>query len=133
MSSIFTKIIQGELPCFKIHECEHTFSFLALEPIQLGHTLVVPKKEVDHFLDADEESYNAVFRNARLIGKAIHLATQSVRVGTIIQGWEVPHFHYHLVPMYDPSDLTFSKATRRTDIEMQETCDKITTQLKRFL
>ena len=129
MSTIFTKIINGELPCYKIHECEKTFSFLSIDPIQLGHTLVVPKTEVDHFIDCDDESYMAVFKNAKLIATAIKKATNSKRIGTIIQGYEVPHFHYHLIPTFDPSDLSFSKAQRRSDDEMKQIQQQILSYL----
>jgi len=129
MSSIFTKIINGELPCYKIHEDELTITFLTIQPIQLGHTLIVPKKEVNHFIDADDESFQRVFYNAKKIGKAIHKATGCKRVGAAIVGFEVPHFHYHLIPMYDASDLDFKKAKSRTEEEMKDIQNKITSAL----
>ncbi len=110
MASVFTKIIRGELPSYKILENDLVIAFLARESITLGHTLVVPKVEIDHFLDVPEPHYTAVFAAARTVGQAIHLATGSLRVGAIIAGWDVPHFHYHLVPMNGPQDLDFKRA-----------------------
>ncbi len=110
MATLFTRIIRGEIPSYKLHEDEHTYSFLARDAIQPGHLLIVPKVEADHFLDVPEPHYSAVFRNARLLGKALHASTGCRRVGSMIAGWDVPHFHLHVVPMWDPSDLSFSKA-----------------------
>ncbi len=129
MPSIFSKIIAGEIPCYKIHEDELTFSFLSIEPIQLGHTLIVPRVEVDHFLDVSEPAYSRIFQNAKIIGQAIQKATGCKRVGTMIQGWEVPHCHYHLVPMFDPSDLSFAKAKGRSEAEMK----KIQAEIQSYL
>ena len=129
MASLFTKIINGELPSYKIHEDELTYTFLTIEPIQMGHTLIIPKKEVDHFLDADDESYKQVFANSKKIGKAIQKATGCTRVGLSVLGFEVPHFHLHVVPMYDPTDLDFKKGKGRSEEEMKEIQEKIITEL----
>ena len=129
MASIFTRIIRGEIPSYKIHEDEHTYSFVTLDQIQLGHTLIVPKIEVDHFLDVPEPHYSAVFRNAKPIGKAIHQATGSLRVAAAIVGLEVPHFHLHLVPMWDMSDLDFRKAIKRSPEACAEIQKKITEKM----
>ena len=110
MASIFTKIIRGELPCYKVFESELVIAFLARDSIQLGHTLIVPKVEVDHFLDVPEPYYSAVFSAAKPLGRAIQSATGSLRVGTLIAGWDVPHFHFHVVPMNGPEDLDFKRA-----------------------
>ncbi len=110
MSSIFSKIIAGEIHSFKIHEDEHTLAFLARDAIQLGHTLIVPKVEVDYFIDVPEPYYSKIFQNARILAKAIHEATGCKRVGTVIAGWDVPHFHYHLIPMFDYFDLDPKRA-----------------------
>lgn len=125
MSSVFTKIIKGELPCYKIYEDDLTISILTIAPIQLGHTLVIPKEEIDHYLDVPEPAYLRVFQNAQKIGKAIHKATGCTRVGTMIQGWEVPHFHYHVVPMWGPDDLNLTKARSRDESEMKDIWLKI--------
>jgi len=125
MSSIFTKIINGEIPSYKIFEDEYTFVFLDINPIQVGHALVVPKIEVDYFIDVPEPYYTAVFRTAKVVSKAIQEATNCTRVGTIIAGFDVAHFHYHLIPLHDMSDFNFSKAKARTEDEMLEMQEKI--------
>ncbi len=125
MAGIFMKIINGELPSYKIHEDEHTYSFLSIAPVQLGHTLIIPKVEVDYAFDVPEPYYSAVFKMAKHIAPALKKVTDCSRVGTAILGFEVPHFHYHLIPMWKISDLDFSKARERTKEEMQDICDKI--------
>lgn len=129
MTSIFTKIIRGEIPCYKIYEDEHTFAFLARDQIALGHTLIVPKVEVDYFVDVPEPYYSAVFKNAQPISRAIQAATGCKRVGTMVAGFEVPHFHYHLVPIDSIFDLNFSHARVRGQEEMKEIQEKIVKQL----
>ncbi len=120
MASIFTKIINGELPAFKIFEDELTIAILALDQVNLGHTLVIPKMEADSFMDLPEPHYSAVFKNAKMISKAIKKATGCPRVGTIIAGFEVPHFHYHLIPAWSIPELSFSRAKKRTPEEMTD-------------
>lgn len=130
MASIFTKIMNGEIPCYKVFEDEYTFSFLDINPINLGHTLLVPKIEVDYFVDVPEPYYSAVFKNAQILSKAIHSASGCKRVGTIIAGWDVPHFHYHLIPMDKPLDLDFRLGKKREDSEMKLMQEKIINNLK---
>jgi histidine triad (HIT) family protein len=125
MPSIFTRIISGELPCFKVHEDELTFSILALDQVNLGHTLVIPKQETDHWVDVPEKAYLAVATNAKKIASAIKKATDCPRVGVMVAGFEVPHYHLHLIPAWGISDLNFSKAQRRTEAEMKEIQKKI--------
>ncbi len=125
MASIFTKIINGELPCYKIHEDEKTFSFLALDQVNLGHTLVIPKQEVNHWFDVPPDVYTQVGLNAQKIAKAIQLATGAPRVGTIVAGFEVPHYHLHMIPAWSIPELDFRRATRRTAEEMKQIQEKI--------
>ncbi|MBI2522224.1 MAG: HIT family protein [Bdellovibrio sp.] len=129
MPSIFTKIINGEIPCYKIMEDEFTIAFLTIQPIHLGHTLVVPKIEIDHHLDCPEPYYSRVFINAQKIGKAIMKATNCKRIGTCIIGLEVPHFHYHLMPIWSPEDMDFRRAKSRSEKEMKEIREKICSYL----
>ena len=129
MSSIFTKIIHGELPCYKILENDLIISFLTIEPIQLGHSLIIPKKETDHWIDVDDDSYFEVYRQAKIIGLAIQKATNSPRIAQGVVGLEVPHFHLHLIPMWAPDDLDFRKAKSRPDEEMQSIHQKILSYL----
>lgn len=130
MASIFTKIINGELPSYKIHEDDLTISFLALDQINLGHVLVVPKKEVNHWFDVPEADYNRVGNNAQKIGKAIVKATGCKRVLTTAIGFEVPHYHLHLIPAWSMADLSFAKAQRRSEAEMKDIQHKLVEALK---
>ena len=130
MPSIVTKIINGEIPCYKIYEDEHTFAFLARDQINLGHTLIVPKVEIDYFIDVPEPFYSAVFKTAKPIAKAVHDATGCKRVGAIIAGFEVPHFHYHIVPLFELHDLDFKRAVVRSGEEMKSVQEKIIAYLK---
>jgi histidine triad (HIT) family protein len=109
MSTIFSKIIRGEAPCYLIFEDELVFAFLNIRPIQSGHTLVVPKREVDHVLDVAEQDYRAVFAAGQRLGRAIQKATSCRRVAYAVAGFEVPHFHLHLIPAWDISDTSFAK------------------------
>lgn len=128
--SVFTRIIRGELPCYKIHEDELTFSFLALDQVNLGHCLVIPKEEVNHWMDAPDPAYTRVHQNAKKIGQAIRLATGCPRVGQIVAGFEVPHYHLHLIPAWSIPDLDFKRARRHGDEEMRKIQSEILKHLK---
>ena len=108
MSSIFTKIIQGEIPSYKIAEDEGHYAFLDINPNAKGHTLVVPKKEVDKVFDLDEETYTALLRFARRVAKALEKTIPCNRVGMSVVGLEVPHAHVHLIPINRVSDMNFT-------------------------
>lgn len=127
--SIFTKLINGELPSYKIHEDDLTFSFLALDQVNLGHTLVIPKQEVNHWQDVPEKEYLRVAINAQKIAKAIKAATGCPRVGSIVAGFEVPHYHLHLIPAWSIPDLDFKRAKRYSDQELKEIQKKIISHL----
>lgn len=129
MASIFTKIINGELPSYKIHEDELTFSFLALDQVNLGHVLVIPKQEVNHWFDVPEKTYIQVQLNAQKIAKAIKSATNCPRVGVMVAGFEVQHYHVHLIPAWSIPDLDFKRASRRSEAEMKDIQKKIQTAL----
>lgn len=128
--SIFTKIIQGELPCYKIFEDDLTFAFLALDQINPGHTLIVPKREINHWVDVSEADYLRVHQNALKIGNAIHFATKCKRVLTATIGFEVPHFHLHMIPAWSMADLDFKKAKRLTAEEMTKIQQEILKHIK---
>lgn len=108
MASLFTRIIQGEIPCYKIAEDEHCIAFLDIFPLKEGHTLVVPKKEVDHWLDLDPEIQQHLIIFAQRIGKAIQAVTGAERIGLVIAGFEIPHTHIHLIPVNTMNDMNFS-------------------------
>jgi histidine triad (HIT) family protein len=118
--SLFTKIINGELPCYKIFEDELTFSFLALDQVTRGHTLVIPKQEVNHWIDVPPEIYSRLHLNAQKIGKAVHAAMKTPRIITAMVGFEVPHCHLHLIPSNSVADLNFSKGKRLASEEMSQ-------------
>lgn len=123
MPSIFTKIINGDIPCHKIYEDAHTFAFLDIYPVQPGHILIVPKIELDYFVDVPEPYYSAVFQAAKIIAPALQQATNCQRVATMILGYEVPHFHYHLIPSNSLSDVIFAQkiaVTQQDLLSMQE-------------
>ena len=107
MASIFTKIINGELPCYKIVEDDHFIAFLDIDPNVKGHTLCVPKKEVDKLLDLDEETYLGLMQFARKVGLAIEKTLVCNRVGMSVIGLEVPHVHVHLIPLNEMKDMSF--------------------------
>lgn len=130
MASVFTKIIRGELPCYKVFENELVIAFLSIDPIQPGHTLVVPKKEIDHFMDLEDPHYQAVFAAAKPLAQAIRTATGCKRVGLAVQGFEVPHFHLHLIPMWGTEDFDFRRARRLSNEQMQAARDGIVAKLK---
>lgn len=110
MASIFTKIIRGEIPSFRIYENEFVYAMLDIRPVQPGHTLVIPKVEVDYFIDVPEPYYSAVFQAAKIIAPALQKATNTKRVVTTAIGLEVPHFHYHLIPVNKMADFSFALA-----------------------
>ena len=109
METLFTKIIQGEIPCYKIAENEDFFAFLDINPNAKGHTLVVPKKPVDKLFDLDAETYQELFLYARKVAEAIEKVVACDRVGISVIGLEVPHAHVHLIPLNSMQDANFSK------------------------
>lgn len=130
MASIFTKIINGELPSYRVHEDDLTISILALDQVNLGHVIVIPKQEVNHWFEVPPETFTRVGLNAQKIAQAIKKATNCPRVGTITAGFEVPHYHLHLIPAWSIPDLDFKRAKRHSDDEMKKIRDLIMTNLK---
>jgi histidine triad (HIT) family protein len=118
MSTIFSKIIQGQIPCFKIAEDPNYFAFLDINPVAHGHTLVVPKVEVDYVFDLDDGTIGGLMQFARRIARGIDLSLQPVRTGVIVEGLEIPHAHIHLIPMY-PDRKGFSLG-RKVDLSREE-------------
>ena len=109
MPSIFTKIINGDIPCHKIGETTDCFAFLDIAPLRKGHTLVIPKKEVDYFYDLDEATITKVMLFSKKVAKAIEKAFPCNRISVVVAGLEVPHAHVHLIPMNAISDIHFSQ------------------------
>jgi histidine triad (HIT) family protein len=110
MASVFSKIISGEIPSYKIDENDQCVAFLDVSPLTKGHVLVVPKTEVDLLFDLEKSDYEAVHAMAKLVAKAIQKASDCKRVGSAVIGLEVPHAHVHLVPINTIGDLDFTKA-----------------------
>lgn len=107
MATIFTKIINGEIPCYKIAEDDRYFAFLDINPLREGHTLVVPKQETDYIFDLDDENISGMMVFSKKIAAAIKAAIPCARIGVAILGLEVPHAHIHLVPMNSMEDVNF--------------------------
>ncbi len=129
MPTIFTKIIRGEIPCFKLAENDRFFSFLDIRPINPGHALVIPKQEVDYLFDLDPETLGALMQFAQPIAKAIENAVSCKRIGLLVAGLEVPHAHVHLVPITGEGDLTFARAKAADMTQLAELHAKITALL----
>lgn len=120
MATIFTKIINGEVPCYKIAEDENYFAFLDIGPLAKGHTLVIPKKEVDYFFDLDDETMKGISVFAKRVALAIEKTVECKRVGVAVLGLEVPHAHIHLVPIQSEADISFSKPKLKLSAEEME-------------
>ena len=129
MSSIFTKIIKGEIPCYKVAENADFFAFLDVNPNAEGHTLVVPKKEVNKLFDLDEITYNGLFDFSRKVAIALEKAVPCKRVGMSVIGLEVPHVHVHLIPLNTMEDINFKKKIALTTTEFQEIANAIAANL----
>lgn len=125
MPTIFSRIIAGEIPCYKIYEDEYTFAFLDINPYTLGHTLIVPKMEEDHIFNLPEPYYTALFQTAKILAPAIQKATSSVRVSYVVVGLDVPHTHIHLVPTKSIDDLQKTASHKETDEAIKTIQQKI--------
>jgi diadenosine tetraphosphate (Ap4A) HIT family hydrolase len=115
MASVFSRIIAGELPGRFVWRDDEVVAFLSINPITHGHTLVVPRAEVDHWIDLDEATWVRVAAVARLVGQGVQRAFEPRRVGQIVEGSAVPHAHVHVLPLSGPGDLTFANAEANPD------------------
>lgn len=130
MASIFTKIVTGEIPCYKVAETEDCIAFLDILPLAKGHVLVVPKKEVDYYFDLDDELFDKVNALAKRVAHAIKKVVPCDRIGVSVIGLEVPHAHVHLVPINSISDLDFTKnRVKLSEEEFKELATKIAANL----
>jgi histidine triad (HIT) family protein len=129
MASIFTKIINGEIPCYKIAETEDFFAFLDINPNAKGHTLCIPKQEVDKLFDLDEVTYHGLLEFSRQIALAIEKAVPCKRVGMTVIGLEVPHAHVHLIPLNTMEDARFLSKEKLTDQDFKELASAIRSYL----
>jgi histidine triad (HIT) family protein len=130
MASIFTKIIQGEIPCHKVAEDDRFLAFLDINPLSKGHTLVIPKKEVDYIFDLEDTLLSDLVLFAKKISKGIEKVVSCERIGMTVIGLEVPHVHIHLVPINNINDMNFSKPrVAMTREEMATLSDSIASNL----
>lgn len=125
MSSIFTKIINGEIPSYKIAENDDFYAFLDINPNAKGHTLVVPKQEVNKLFDLNEELYNGLMSYSRKIAKALEKTIDCERIGMAVIGLEVPHVHVHLIPLQTMEDIRFVKKEKLTNEEFVAVAEEI--------
>jgi len=126
MSSIFSRISTGEIPCYKIAENDDFLAFLDINPLAKGHTLVIPKEETDYIFDINDNQYKELFLFAKQVGRAIGKAIKCKRVGITVIGLEVPHAHIHLIPINSITDMEFSRPKLSfTSEEFAETAEII--------
>lgn len=125
MASIFTKIVNGEIPCFKIAEDENYLAFLDVNPNSKGHTLCIPKQEINKIFDMEEEHYLGLMKFSRKVAKAIEKVVPCKRIGVAVVGLEVPHVHVHLIPLHDMDDMRFQRKTSLTNEEFESLAKQI--------
>lgn len=131
MATIFTRIINGEIPCHKIAENDEFFAFLDINPIATGHTLVVPKQETDYLFDLDDDLLGRMMVFAKSVAKSLQKAIPCERIGLTVIGLEVPHAHIHLVPIRQESDIYFGKEKKKVSPEeLSLTAETIRTAYK---
>ena len=129
MASIFTKIVNGEIPCYKVAETDDFLAFLDVNPNTKGHTLCVPKKEVDKIFDLDESTYNGLMSFSRAVAIAIEKTIPCKRVGVSVIGLEVPHVHIHLIPLHSMEDARFTTKVSSTPEEFKAIAKAISNNL----
>ena len=131
MATIFTKIINGEIPCYKIAEDDRYFAFLDISPMTKGHTLVVPKIEDDYIFNLDEDTYAGLMLFAKRVAHAVEAAIPCKRVGVAVLGMEVPRVHVHLIPLNSEKDMIFSNPKLKLDAsEMEKIASEIASNFK---
>ena len=120
MASIFTRIIQGEIPCHKIAESEKYFAFLDIRPVKRGHTLVIPKTEVDYLFDLEDDELGDMMKKKKKVAKAVKAVVPCKKVGVAVVGLEVAHAHIHLIPVDQVADLSFGNPLSLSQEELAE-------------
>ena len=130
MPTLFTRIIQGEIPGTFVWRDDHCVAFLSINPLAPGHTLVVPIEELDHWIDAPRELNARLFAVAQIIGQAQQRAFDCERVGVIVAGYEIPHLHLHVIPTSSMSQLNFANAGNATPAQLDEAAELLRIQLR---
>ncbi|GAB4026547.1 HIT family protein [Spirosoma koreense] len=125
MASIFSRIVAGEIPSHKVAETDDYYAFLDIMPTAVGHTLVIPKQEVDYLFDLDDELYTGLMAFAKKIAPAIEKAVPCKRIGVAVVGLEVPHAHVHLIPLNSMADMNFHNKLKLSSEELAATAEKI--------
>ena len=130
MATIFSRIVKGEIPCYKIAEDERFFAFMDINPVAVGHTLVIPKREDDYIFNLDDDEIGAMMVFAKKVAKAIEKAVPCKRIGVAVIGLEVPHAHIHLIPISQEGDMDFKKEhVHMSEDEFKEVQKSIVEQL----
>ena len=129
MASIFTKIIRGDIPCYKVDESDDCLAFLDINPNSYGHTLCILKKEIDYIFDLSDEEYLSLMSFSKRVALAIKKSVDCERVAMSVVGLEVPHVHVHLIPINNMNDLNFSNNLELEKISFEHVCNKIKSNL----
>jgi len=129
MSSIFTKIVNGEIPAYKIAEDDNYLAFLDVNPNAKGHTLCIPKQEINKIFDMEEEHYLGLMQFARKVAQAVEKTVPCKRIGVAVVGLEVPHVHVHLIPLHDMDDMRFQRKVSLTKEEFEDLASAIQSNL----
>jgi histidine triad (HIT) family protein len=129
LSSIFTKIIRGEIPCYKVDETEDCLAFLDINPNSYGHTLCILKKEIDYIFDLSDEEFLSLMKFSKRVALGIKKSVDCKRVAMSVVGLEVPHVHVHLIPINNMNDLNFSNNLGLEKISFEQVCNKIKSNL----
>ncbi len=130
MASIFSKIVAGEIPCYRVAETENCLAFLDINPVVRGHVLCIPKKEVDYIFDLDDELFTELHLFSRRVARGLKKVCPCIKVGQAVVGIDVPHAHIHLLPLNNPGDLNFSHHVEMTPDELSELATKITAAIE---
>lgn len=125
MASIFSKIVAGEIPCYKVAETDHCLAFLDINPVVRGHVLCIPKQEVDYIFDLDDELFTELHLFSRRVARGLRQVCPCIKVGVAVVGIDVPHAHIHLMPLNQPGDLDFSHHVAMTDAELSDLASRI--------
>ena len=129
MSSIFTKIVNGEIPSYKIAEDENYLAFLDVNPNTTGHTLCIPKQEINKIFDMEEDLYLGLMKFSRKVAKAVEKTVECKRIGVAVVGLEVPHVHVHLIPLHDMDDMRFQRKVKLSRDEFEQLASAIRSNL----